>query len=287
MVIAGAGPLVDVRLVLARNPWRIGPAWAVLGGALAVGAPLWGDGSLLRLLAAILLAELAWGAFFRLCLAGGSSAETTRAVLPYAQPGAPVAQLAGALAGRAVDGALRPGWYDLGVGLLLAGVLGAVLGRTALLLSGVALLLGLGAWLLASRGAPAVFFAALMGVALPWMLGVGLAGDAMQRPGMPAWGVLLMGTAFALLKWGALRAGAPDGRRHGVLWVGQAAVIAVGMALHLPWLVAIIGGLFLAPALRLGRHTETPEGLINRMEQCEPWWWAAMLVASIALRFWA
>ena len=62
---AGAGPLIGLGRSVSPGVWRIGPAWAVLAGALASGAPLLGNAVPLRLVGAAILADSAWGVLWR------------------------------------------------------------------------------------------------------------------------------------------------------------------------------------------------------------------------------
>src|SRR5512139_3059102 len=63
---AGHGePILGLGVYLSTSPWRLGPVWAVLAGALASQAPVWGDSNLLRLGGSILLADAVWGVLWR------------------------------------------------------------------------------------------------------------------------------------------------------------------------------------------------------------------------------
>ena len=61
-----AGPLMQLHLAPSRMLWRIGPAWAVVAGAVAAGVALGDAVSLLRLAAAVILADLIWGILRRI-----------------------------------------------------------------------------------------------------------------------------------------------------------------------------------------------------------------------------
>jgi hypothetical protein len=64
--VAETGPLVRLHFAPSRMLWRIGPAWVVVAGAVAAGAPLGNAASLLRLATAVILADLVWGTLRRL-----------------------------------------------------------------------------------------------------------------------------------------------------------------------------------------------------------------------------
>ena len=64
--VAETGPLVHLHFAPSRMLWRIGPAWAVVAGAVAAGAPLGNAAGLLRLATAVILADLFWGILRRI-----------------------------------------------------------------------------------------------------------------------------------------------------------------------------------------------------------------------------
>src|SRR5512135_2622598 len=86
---ADAGPLLGLRLSVSRHPWRIGPAWALVAGALAAGVPFADGTSLLRLAGAIVLADAAWGSVWSVMARGGAREPDEPWGLPYVQPAAP------------------------------------------------------------------------------------------------------------------------------------------------------------------------------------------------------
>jgi hypothetical protein len=284
--LAALGPLTDIHLSLRHHPWRLSPAWSVLAGAIAAGAPLMSGASLLRILAAIMLAELAWGAFFRLGLVGPGAASggIGRRFLPYTVPGAPAARLGAQLAGRAMDGSPRPGWYDVGAASVLALVLSLLLGTSALVLSAMALAFGLLSWMVAQRRAVPAFLLSVLGVGLPWMLGASLAygGESLGEPVNRL--ALLALAAFILLQWGITSLAAGDHGGIRMIWSGQTAILLTAVLIQAPWLVAALAGLLLMPTLRLNGAGRRGFGRQAPLLDCMPWWWAAMLATAIALR---
>ena len=111
-----SGPLIGLRIAASPYLWRLGPAWAVVAGVIAGGAPLLDGAGLLRLLGAVVLADSAWGAVWG-PVAGtgadgrGPSVDAKRTdgwPLPYMCPGGPADSL------RAMIPGAR--WHDLAAG---------------------------------------------------------------------------------------------------------------------------------------------------------------------------
>ncbi|PKO21119.1 MAG: hypothetical protein CVU38_16500 [Chloroflexi bacterium HGW-Chloroflexi-1] len=285
---AEAGPLIGLRVSLSRNLWRIGPAWAVLAGALAGGAPLWGGAALLRLAGAVGLADSAWGAVWWLTAAvGAESLREHRPIgsLPYAQPDAPVARLAGGLRRMVSSGA---SWHELTAGLASMAVLSVLLGGPALILSPVALLVILCGWVLAQRGLRPGLCYALLNVGLPWVLGTMLArqGALSALTGRQLHS-LWLAAAFTILQWGVQRAYLSELSWARGVWLGQAALTAVLIGLRQPGPLAVVVGLLLPPSWWLLKTRQAAcqadaDGA-EALVRSAPWWWGAMLLAAIAL----
>ncbi len=267
-----AGPLVRLHITPSRTIWRIGPAWSVLAGALAAGAPLLVPDALFRLAAAALLADLLWGVLRQFVPVGQGPTLATAApaILPYARADAPLAAFLAGLSGREGDAPPRAAWQALLLGLALVAAVSTLLGPAAMLLSLIALLILslMRGW--ARRTGGAAFGDALLDVALPWLLGASLAGlEAVS------WTLVALAGAFSLLHWGVLR-----GRARGVAlaWMGQGAVLGVLVALRQPWALAGVVILLAPPAWWLA--SPWGGGLIRAL----PWWWGAMLIAALAVR---
>jgi hypothetical protein len=95
------GPLVQLQIAVSRVPWRIAPAWSVLAGSLAVAGSLNDPALWLRVVAAVVLGDLAWGLLRRYVPPPGTDPgklSGVSALLPYAHPDAPVSHLVAALA---------------------------------------------------------------------------------------------------------------------------------------------------------------------------------------------
>jgi len=275
-----AGPIVHLRLSVTRSPWRISPAWSVIAGAIAGGTAYLEGGALLRLFAMVLLAELAWGSLWRLSAKGASrrGAGTGNVMLPYAMPGAPIARLNDALIERTEDGAVRSGWHDLAIGLVLSGALSLLLGQIALVLSLAAVGVSLAAWLLSRRSGAAALPLAVLAVTLPWLLGASAGSRAPAELLQLGMWIYILAAVFTVLQWGVLRAEASN-ERTGVLWFGQALVLGAAVGMGAPWLIILLAALLLAPTLRVmgrpGAFAITRAGL---------WWWAAMMLSAFGLR---
>ncbi len=264
---SGAGPLVRLHIVPSRWIWRIGPAWAVLAGALAAGAPVLAADALFRLAAAVILADLLWGALRQSAPVqpGQATVQPAPSVLPYARPDAPLATFLAGLAGHQGDPLWAP-WQGLLLSLALIGALSVLLGPAAMLLSAAALL-AWGGWRAVGGAA---LGDAVLDVALPWLLGASLAGSAAF-----AWPVWALAGAFTLLQWGALRA---QERSAALAWLGQGAVLAALIALRQPWALAGIAVLLAPAAWWLAARR--PGAVAHAL----PWWWAAMLIAALTTR---
>ncbi len=298
-----SGPLIGLRVSAGRRPWRLGPGWAVLAGALAGGVPLLGGDALLRLAGAIVLVDPAWGAVWvpvAGCLPqwistprgqGDREREREYWPLPYLQPAAPAARL------RAMLPEAR--WHDILVAALLMAGLGALLGLPALVLSLVALLVTFWALFVVQWGVQPALPRALLAVGLPWLVGMTLgqggqpsfAVSGAAFSALPAAG-LALGGAFTLLEWGSQRAYSNcDSRARGV-WGGELAVLVALVALRLPATTAVVAALLLPPAwycLRAGRLAPPigdDPGLLRAaiLARSAPWWWAAMLLAALSFR---
>ncbi len=297
-----AGPLVQLQISLSRAPWRLAPAWAVLAGALAAGRPLDDAALWLRVVAAVVLGDLAWGVLRRYATAApaaGHASPALAAVLPYAQPDSPASLLVRELSIGGTD------WHGAFAGLLLAVGGALLLGLPALVLSFAAIVVTAVAWALARRGdAPAACFA-LLDVFLPFVLGMLAAGWLAVEPltRTVGWQPLLMAAAFTVLQWGALRAGAlrAGELRAGTLRVGRGPLFGLGLGvlavlvaqigLRVPWAAAVSAVLLAPPLYWFGRDAAGPVGAggtpapgAASSAWAAPWLVLALFVAALALR---
>lgn len=277
-LVVEAGPLVRLHVELSRMLWRIGPAWAVLAGAVAARAAWLAPDILLRLATAVVLADLVWGILRKVISDQSHGASPALAVpqLPYAQPAAPLARFLASLAagqGREqLDG--RAAWQGLFAGLVFTVVLSWLLGGFALAISAITVGVVLLGWALARRGSRPAFCLAMLDVALPWCLGAALALSGHESSILLPWFWLAM--SFTILQWGVHRARLSDGQRMGGLWLGQIVVLAALLGLRQPWALAVTVVLFAPPSWWLARRGDA----VRTLAHCLPWWWAAMLLAA-------
>jgi len=293
----GSGPLFGLHVVVSRRFLRIGPAWAVAGGALAVGAPLTSGSALLRVLGAVILADALWGGLWSLMATGPIRMERQESWgLPYLQDSAPLMQMSRWLSSLASG----TGCHELLAAVILAVGLALLLGGAAVVLTVLALLCVLWAQLLAERRLRPSLAYALLAVGLPWALGASLGG-----PGESLAGPLALGAAFVILEWGAQRLRWPVPAASWGVWAGQASILAVLVVLRLPWVVPLATALFLPPSWWLLRSQtlsavqinvlarEAPEGAgsIDRtaagafaVSRSALWWWMALVLCAVAMR---
>jgi len=280
--VAETGPLVRLYFAPSRMLWRIGPAWAVVAGAVAAGAPLGNAASLLRLATAVILADLVWGILRRIIpdSPGAGGTATLRAPsLPYGRSDAPLAQVMQTVAsGQHASTAPWLGWLG---GLALTVVLGLLLGTPALVISAAAVGLIFLTRALFQRDSCPSFCLAFLDVGLPWALGAVLvwpdvAGEALlwfSQVGMLA-------AAFTLLQWGLYRARFSAGRRLVALYFGQVMLLVTLVLLRQPWAVAVAALLLAPPTWWLARRGEAEVALARAL----PWWWASMLAVAAIVR---
>lgn len=279
-IVTHGGPLVRAQLTLSRTLWRIGPAWSVLAGALALGWEPVDTDAILRLVAAVVLGDAAWGSLRQMipgAPVGFESPHISPAILPYTQPGAPLARLLSHLGGDAGQPAATA-WQPLAVSLVLVIALSLLTGPAALALSAGVLLLVTLAWLLVvNRGSHPALCYALMDVTAPWLLGMSTAGlGAFTSHGAIRAFALLAG--FTVLQWGAQRAARKGAAELPVgVWAGQATVLAALIAAQQAWACAIVAALFSPPSWWLLRRGE------DWLARALPWWWGAFGVAALAL----
>lgn len=280
--VAETGPLVHLHFAPSRMLWRIGPAWAVVAGAVAAGASLGNAASLLRLATAVILADLIWGIMRRM-IPDSPGSEGTASLrppsLPYGRSDAPLARVMQMVAlGQHASTAPWLGWLG---GLALTVVLSLLLGALALWISAAAVGLIFLTRALFRRGCCPSFCLALLDVGLPWVLGAALVWPHVAGE-TRVW-VLQMGmaaAAFTVLQWGLYRARFSAGRRLVALYFGQVMLLGALVLLRQPWAVAVAALLLAPPTWWLARQGEAEVALARAL----PWWWASMLAVAAILR---
>ncbi len=279
---AEVGSLVQLHLAPSRMLWRIGPAWAVVAGAVAAGAALGNASGLLRLAAAVILADLIWGILRRIIPASpgvDGTASLEAPSLPYSRTDAPLARFIQTISlGQHTTATPWLSWLS---GLALTAVLSLLLGTPALLVSAFVAGLVFLTRALFQRGRYPALCLAILDVALPWALGAALVWPDIHGEA-PAWllQVVLLAAAFTVLQWGLYRAQFSAGRRLMALYLGQALLLGGLIILRQPWAVAA-AALWLAPPIWwLARCGEAEAALVRSL----PWWWASMLSVAVLVR---
>lgn len=273
-----SGPLVRLHVSLSRAPWRIAPAWAVLAGALAVGSPVSQGALALRVVAAVVLGDMAWGLLRRsgvTAVTSASADQVRRAELPYSEDDAPLSRALRALALTGMT------WHGVLAGLIFLLGGGLLIGLPAVVLSVLAVLVGVQSWSSARRGVTPAVSMALLDVLLPWLLGMFAVGWAYADAPLH-WPPLLVALGFTVLQWGMLHAATGRaGRRSLTIEIGIIAVLSVLIALQMPWAAAVVAVL-LAP-VAWWFHSVEREG--SSISTCSgPWALIALLVAALSLR---
>jgi hypothetical protein len=287
MGYAGSGePILGLRLYLISNPWRLGPAWAVVAGALASQAPIWVGENLLRLVGSLLLADALWGIFWRrpMFVPGVQPERRSRGVLPYVDTRGPMVHILRGL-GWQDAGATEAAWQGALAGLGLVAVLSVLLGSSAIVLSLLALMASVAVRLRARRGKTPCMMLALLSMGLPWALGAGLGSGGNSFPlSRLAGGSLALGVAFTILTWTLLRAGVHGSERPvWPVWIAQIGVLAVLMVSREAVGMAVVAGCLVVPSLLTSRW---PSGLSEGgaiLRGSNSWWLASMLAAALAV----
>ena len=282
---AGAGPLIGLRISLGPALWRIGPAWAVLAGALSGSISFLPHASPLQLVGAALLADSAWGVLWRLTALDEDPTpdpQTQAGLLPFFQEQSPAGRALGTLR-RVAAGA---SWVEVAAALALNTVLCLLLGLPALIITVMAGAMILWGWALTQAGKQPAACDALLNTGLPWLLGVVLVQPALTPVHLAAaTPALVLGVAFTALQWGARRAYLSDGKHMWGAWLGQGAVLLVLVGLREPWILAVVAALFVLPTWWLWRISDR-EAISSgvALTRSSAWWLAAMLLATLALR---
>jgi hypothetical protein len=237
-----------------------------------------GGHALLRLGGALALADLAWGAAWRLI--GSSESATTAGgtkpigSLPYTQADATAGRMSRWLRGIG-------SWHELVAGLVLTAILSLLLGSAALVLSACALLVMWVGLLCLQRGKVPALVNAVLDVTLPWLLGTMVATQPDNA------GALIKQTksfalalAFTVLAWGIYHLYRSSRRRALGLWLGYAWVIVTLVGLREAWACAALATLFLPVSWQVLRDRTSDRAT----RAAAPWWLASMILAAFAAR---
>ncbi len=230
-----------------------------------------------------MLADLAWGAIWRMISANRSSSHETAggSVLPYTRADAP--------AGRAihwmrelasVEGG-SSGWQELVAAAFLVVALSLLLGGTASVISLLAVCIMIAGAVFRERWGEPLVAHAFISVALPWTLGLSLAahsGEAwMGNDQAPA---VAVAVSFTALAWGVLRARLPGSGGARAIFFGHGCVLASVIWLRAPAAVAVLAVLLLSPSLWVLRDKEGAPAIAAG----GPWWLVAMMLGALAAR---
>jgi hypothetical protein len=249
----------------------LGPAWAALCGAVASGGFELEWQMLLMVLLAVVLADPVLGSVWALASRVGawSFPEAKRdnpgehspmPALPYTLPGSVGDRLLSSVAHMSWrwQGIIWPraGSTILGIGFLslVAVLLAASLGRGALLVTVVALGVGVGATL-QSRSTSVLHpaLAACFLAGLPWLIGyAALGGSGVEKEGLGAWLQVLVWPALYATTWYAYRWMGDRQPYGGALLLGIAHLLAVGalVVVRQPIMAGVVA-LLLLPQLLL------------------------------------
>jgi hypothetical protein len=273
-------PFVSLRLWLAGSPWRLSGGWLLLAGLLAAaGQEAWRR-PWLPVLLALALTEVVWGALWWQLVPAHTwplHRARRRPPLPYIQPTSPAGQILGWTEPGAAAAVAKAGMPLAALAVLLA----LPIGDLALLLTALILLAVLLAMTARRAGLSGLtgWLQALVQVALPFALGVSLAG---RWPPAPQGAFLLvLGLGYTLLARSLFPSvgQAPAGRMDHLLIAagGFAAILVVLLAVRLPLAAGLVGLLAVAPLLVLARM----DG--SQARAAQPWLLATVLFSSAAV----
>ncbi len=293
------GRWTRLRLEPAGKLIALGPAWAVLCGAIASGR-LGGDGrDLLTLLLALLLAEPLLGGLWRVVVESPWEAWAATAPngdqrlalppLPYTAPGSPSARLTAWLS----DLLAR---FSTASGAQLAQAVGELVGLAILALA-VAIVLG---WPIVALLLVAVAIAmvqaigqrrgwwgttiwpAIFDLGLAWLIGEGIFRE-LSLPGSGA--SLAVAGLYTIAYAGGIALLRGDLRRGLAAFAGaQGLVVALLIALQRPLHAGAVG-LLLVPSLLLATWLDrASDGGAWLLQRTQLFWLIGMLVAALAIR---
>ena len=285
--IGRSAPILGLGIYFNSSPWRLGPAWAVLAGALASQAPIWGGENLLRLGGSILLADALWGVFWQQTAPRRRVLpERARSVnLPYSGTHSPMMDALSGLRYEATEDD-EIGCQGILAALGLAAVLGLLLGFPAIVLSLLALIASVGVRLMVRLGRKPALAIAILVIGLPWALGASLAWTgAAQLPTEALTTGLLLSVAFTMLAWSVYSVSLSGSRRQvWSIWVGQVVVLVALMIVGDSLALAVVGGLFVVPCFWLSRNADSAHEVTDALRNSGPWWLASMLGAALTVR---
>ena len=289
--LPNASATINAQVWLSQFPLRPTAAWAVVAALLTAGWPgalVATDWRVVALL--LLLVDPLWGSLWRLASGRRALLPLTQQMvggrfwLPYLQPGSPAANFLGGNIGDVSPVLFRVALPSVVLALAVASVLSV---QAVALTSAVVLISALG-WL-GSRylGAPPAALHALVTVALPWWLALGLVAPGWSASGGAAM-VALIGL-WTLHNWG-------EGRllHNGELadeifgwqrWLGVGLVALADGGLIVLLLVSR-SPLWLALFAIVALPTWLAVFLDRPTARLNVWWLAAMLASALGVTQW-
>lgn len=267
-----AGSLVALRLWLAGSPWRLAGTWLVLAGLVATAGLRVQTVSLVTVLLAVLLADPVWSALWAqvaersVCTDAGLN-DSGWPRLPYAAPDGPLE----------AKGLTRALVRDVGPLLLVAALISALIGTSALVCTGVVVLLSLVGW--TSRMAGQIGWyrwqQVCVQILVPFVLGILLAGAWPPTP-LGSW---LAGLAVAAALLARASLANRDGEAGALIYAGLGSVIIVVvlMLARLPLAAGLASLVALGPLLLLTQRRAPRSGLVDF------WWWLLLVLVAAAL----
>lgn len=287
------GPLMRLRVRIARPLTWLGPAWAALCGAVASGRLTLSGQNLLVLIVTLFLADALWGTLWHLIaerswfVSSNRPSQTHEArliALPYTIAGSPSYRIFSGLSRiliwwRTVFWPrLGPTLLDLVVVLLLTLILAIILGRPVLILSAAALAIILLAFLCGHRhGAPPLSLRAILEMGLAWLVG--------HTAFAPlTWLSFLLAAFYTLAYYSSFQLVTTRGRHWVVLLLlSQAAAIGLLIFLRQPVVAGAIG-LLLLPQMLLQPFLDQGAVGLWYLRRIIPFLMAGMLLAALAVR---
>jgi hypothetical protein len=281
------GPLMKLEVRITRPLTWLGPAWAVLCGAVASGWLTISGENLLFLLIALFLADALWGTLWHLIAERDwlvssanlrSQDQASLTALPYTAQGSPSHRIFSRLGRMRAWRRQSPGFAGLVVALPLTLILAIILGQRVIIVTVAALAIMVLAFLGARRhGATPPSLRAILEMGLAW-----LAGHTVFAP-LTLWSFLLA-IFYTLAYHSCLKLATKSGKRWpSLLKVSQAAVIVLLVYLRQP-IVAGVMGLLLLPQMLLRPFLGQGEAELWYLQRTRPFLMAGMLLAALAIR---
>lgn len=281
--------VLGLRVWPGGQPFRLAPAWAVLGGALASGQLSWSRNAGLLLLLALVLADGLWGQVWSLLAADRSSgqretgpASIGRSVLPYATASSPAERISRWLASSRVSGTNEPEPATWGELLLLSVFcfgMAAFLGPAAVGLTAAAFLVAVLARGVASSRSAVAGCQGCFEIGLPWLLGHVLYAGL-------TWSTISMVCGLGYVLWMSSSVLLDAKGARVLLALACGVPLACLMVAREPVALAVLAATLLPTLAELQRIScwQLASGsAVARRAALQPWWLAGMLITAWGL----